>query len=87
MQVISALRTHTSRIDHCIDVVRRQGTVVQELGNCIIAEAITGKIDVREAAEALPEGDDLDEDADDGPQGTIARSFEEPVSGLVQSEA
>ena len=64
-------------IDSAIARARRQIELVQEYRTRLIADVVTGKLDVREAAAQLPdEGDDeepLDEggaladDVDDGP--------------------
>ena len=53
-------------IDNAIDCSRRQINLLREYRTRLIADVVTGKLDVREAAAALPEVDPLAEDDLDG---------------------
>ena len=48
-------RTYTPGIDNAIARARRQIELVQEYRTRLIADVVTGKLDVREAAAQLPE--------------------------------
>ena len=60
-KIASHIREATSSIDNFIARARRQIELVEEYRTRLIADVVTGKLDVREAAEWLPEqGDDYD---------------------------
>lgn len=86
-QIVEFVNQASLGMQRLKESLKKQHTEMSGFHTRLIADVVTGKLDVREAAAALPEGDDLDEDADDGPQGTFARNFEESVTALVQSEA
>ena len=65
----------------------RRIACMKEYWSRLVNDIVTGKLDVREASSMLPEADDMGEEADDGLPGTVASSFVEPESALVQSEA
>ena len=64
--LLHALRKETARIDAAIARARRQMELLEEYRARLIADVVTGKLDVREVAERLPEerSDDypIDED-------------------------
>ena len=60
--IVDYLDKATSEIDSAIDRARRQMELLQEYRTRLIADVVTGKLDVREAADQLPdEGDDEEE--------------------------
>ena len=66
--IIEYLDNATAAIDAARARARRQVELVQEYRTRLIADVVTGKLDVREAAAQLPEEDDEDEPIDgDGP--------------------
>ena len=50
------MTTVTAGIDAAIDRARRQIELLREYRTRLIADVVTGKLDVREAAASLPEG-------------------------------
>ena len=62
--IIEYLDNATAAIDAAIARARRQVELVQEYRTRLIADVVTGKLDVREAAAQLPEEDDEDEPID-----------------------
>ena len=59
---------HTiANMDAAVDQARRQIELLREYGTRLIADVVTGKLDVREAAAALPETDPLAEAEVDDP--------------------
>ena len=58
LQIIAISRT-IKRVDRLARLVRRQIDLLQELGTRMIAEVVTGKANVREAAAKLPDVDSL----------------------------
>ena len=73
--IVEYLGQATAAVDHAITRARHQVELLQEYRTRLIADVVTGKLDVREAAAQLPdEGDDrepIDDDplADDGAGG------------------
>ena len=55
-RIVEFLKSVTSRIDTAIIRARRQIALVQEYRTRLIADVVTGKLDVREAAAQLPAG-------------------------------
>ena len=62
--IIEYLDNATAAIDAARARARRQVELVQEYRTRLIADVVTGKLDVREAAAQLPEEDDEDEPID-----------------------
>ncbi len=62
--IVENLDKATANIDAAIARARRQIELVQEYRTRLIADVVTGKLDVREAAAQLPE-EALDEPSDD----------------------
>ena len=71
-----AIRSETSGVDHAVAEVRREIALIQEFRTRLIADVVTGQLDVRAVAANLPDvveadaadltdDDDLDDDADD----------------------
>ena len=59
--IVEYLGQATAAVDHALARARRQIELVQEYRTRLIADAVTGKLDVREAVAQLPdEGDDQD---------------------------
>ena len=61
------IRTQTANISLNIERARRQGDLLQDYRTRLIADVVTGKLDVRDAAAALPEVDPLAVDEVDDP--------------------
>ena len=71
--IVDFCREVTASADRAIDCTHREIELLQEYRTRLIADVVTGKLDVREAAAALPEidplatedalGDTLDADA------------------------
>lgn len=72
----AAIRSETSGVDHAVAGVQREIALIQEFRTRLIADVVTGQLDVRAVAASLPDvgeadaavdltdEDDLDEDAD-----------------------
>ena len=64
--ILAEIRAHTERLAAAVTATRRQIALLQEYHTRLIADVVTGKLDVREAAAELPEVDSLAEDDLDG---------------------
>ncbi len=64
--ILAEIRAHTERLAAAVTATRRQIALLQEYHTRLIADVVTGKLDVREAAAELPEVDPLAEDDLDG---------------------
>ena len=60
--ILAEIRAHTERLAAAVTATRRQTALLQEHRTRLIADVVTGKLDVREAAAELPEVDPLAED-------------------------
>ena len=60
--ILAEIRAHTERLAAAVTATRRQIALLQEHRTRLIADVVTGKLDVREAAAELPELDPLAED-------------------------
>ena len=78
-KVLAYLGRATNKISEAIARARRQIELVEEYRTRLIADVVTGKLDVREAAARLPDEPD---DAD-GTQRPMARRRMSPASLLV----
>ena len=85
--VVEYVKSSTAHVARAQDAIHGKIEHISEFHTRLVADVVTGKLDVREAAAALPEPDNLNEVADDGRHGTATRNFEESVAALVQSEA
>ena len=56
-EVVRAIELATHNLDEALSTVQRQSTLLREYRTRLLADTVTGKLDVREAAAALPEGD------------------------------
>jgi type I restriction enzyme S subunit len=82
--IINHLQTATVDFDRSIEATQREITLIQEFRARLIADVVTGKLDVRAAAASLPEtvelepiddlveGDNLDEAVDDAENEEVA---------------
>ena len=81
--IVEYLNRATADIDAAIARARRQVELLQEYRTRLIADVVTGKLDVREAAAQLPdEGDDQDPIADDG---SLADDFDDNLHDALDS--
>ena len=60
--IVEHLERETARIDAAIERARRQAALVEEYRTRLVADVVTGKIDVREASASLPDEAEDDED-------------------------
>ncbi len=61
--IVKHIDEATSHIDNAIARAHRQIELLEEYRTCLIADVVTGKVDVHEAAEGLPEeADEQEED-------------------------
>ena len=68
-RLVSEVRRELAGVDAAIDRARRQVELVEEYRTRLIADVVTGKLDVREAAEHLPnEAEDDTPIGESGPQ-------------------
>ena len=77
LRLLRFLSDETEVIDSCIARARRQIELVQEYRTKLIADVVTGKLDVREAAALLPDEADDEESMDEG--GPLADSVAEDL--------
>jgi type I restriction enzyme S subunit len=64
--IVEYLDAQTAKIDAAISVTRREIALLREYRERLIADVVTGKVDVREVAARLPE--ELPEEENDGPE-------------------
>ena len=84
-QVANHIGVATTGIDAAVARARRQVELVQEYRTRLIADVVTGKLDVREAAAQLPdEADEEEPIEDDGP---LADRVDEDLYDTKESEA
>jgi len=60
VSIVEYLNKATADIDKAITRINHEINLLNEYRTCLIADVVTGKLDVREAAAALPEVDPLD---------------------------
>lgn len=58
--ILTAVAHETKQLDRAVDDARQHLEFITEFRTRLIADVVTGKLDVREAAAALPEVDPLD---------------------------
>jgi type I restriction enzyme S subunit len=67
-RILSAVASESERLNHAIDVAGRNANLLREFRTRLIADLVSGKLDVREAAARLPgeppEVESLDEPED-----------------------
>ena len=75
--IVQALEAQTAALNEAISVISREIALLQEFRTRLIADVVTGKLDVRAAGASLPEmtelepidelagGEDLEEEIDD----------------------
>ena len=78
--IVRFLDQTTAEINNVVDRTRRQIELFQEYRTRLIADVVTGKLDVRKAAAALPEVDPLE--AEDELENTFGGDAEEMVDEL-----
>lgn len=87
--LVTFLDTGLMRIDRAISGVRRQAELLHEYRTRLIADVVTGKLDVREAAAGLPDVDSVaaedDSDNGTGPVETTGVSEPEPTAGTAHA--
>jgi type I restriction enzyme S subunit len=79
MEIADAIEDACCRIDEGIHRVRQEIALLRELRNRLIADVVTGKLDVREVAAGLPDGREESEPVDEAEDESPA---EEPAEDL-----
>lgn len=82
--IVEGLGRATAAIDAAIARTRRQIELVQEYRTRLVADVVTGKVDVREAAASLPEEDDEEEPIDE--DGVLADNMEDDTYDMGEPE-
>ena len=87
--IVRFLDQTTANYDASINRVRRQIELLREYRTCLIADVVTGKLDVREAAAALPEVDPLEaeDESDDAIDAHAEEAVDELNAVLEEAEA
>lgn len=67
--IAAHLERETIGIDTAISRLHREIDLLREYRTRLVADVVTGQLDVRAAAAALPQDDEPDEGADDGDTG------------------
>jgi type I restriction enzyme S subunit len=87
--IIRHLEEATVLLNQSIDTAQGEINLLNEYRTRLIADVVTGKLDVREAAARLPreaeeaepfEGEELEEDGEEGRNGDLAEAGEEAVA-------
>ena len=82
VRIIEALQTATHEFDAVIDAAHREITLIQEFRTRLIADVVTGKLDIRALAASLPEITEL-ESIDDLAEGD---EFDESIGDAENEE-
>lgn len=85
--IVAYLDAQTAKLDAAIAATRREIELLREYRERLIADVVTGKVDVREVAAQLPEEPAEDEKAIDEPTGETddtVESFEESADEAVE---
>ncbi len=87
--IVQVLKGHTDGIDHARHVLEDEVRLLQEYRTHLIADVVTGKLDVRNAAAALPEVDPLaaDEIRQGGKEADDARDSRREVVAAERNES
>ena len=85
---MKAVVEDTANIDATISCARQQIDFLNEYRTRLIADVVTGKLDVREAAAALPEVDPLkaEDESDDAIDADVEETVEELDTILEEAE-
>ncbi len=83
LAIVEALSKRTVALNNAVDQVRRRISLLSEYRTRLISDVVTGKLDVREAAAALPEVDPLEteDDSADTLEPTTEKEFEAIAEG------
>ena len=86
--IVRSLDQATANFDSSVNRIRRQIELLREYRTRLIADVVTGKLDVREAAAALPEVDPLEaeDEPDDALDADLEESAHEPDAVLEEAE-
>ena len=91
-EIVATARAQTSGLTVAIARARRQLELVQEYRTTLIADVVTGKLDVREAAAQLPEEDDDRDSTEkdgllaDGMEGDLSSADASAEESVIESE-
>jgi len=80
-RIVQAVQQVTSTADVAINSIRREIDLLREYRTRLIADVVTGKLDVREAAAQLPEETDAPEPSE------VADAFDEPEEAAEVEDA
>jgi type I restriction enzyme S subunit len=75
--IVSAIDTENGQLDTAIGWIEREIALIQEFRTRLIADVVTGKLDVRAAAATLPEAIDL-EPVEESDEIEEVEEFDEP---------
>ena len=90
--IVEHLDKATADIDTAIDRARRQIELVEEYRTRLVADVVTGKLDVREASAQLPEEDDDRDSTEeavllaDGMEGDLSDADASEEESVIESE-
>ena len=87
--VVRAIEEATHNFDEAMSETRREIDLLHEYRTRLIADVVTGKLDVRDAAAALPEADPLaaEDDLNDTFDTEVEPDLDELVTTLEEAEA
>jgi type I restriction enzyme, S subunit len=86
-QIADAIDGETQAANSAIDLIRREINLLREFRTRLIADVVTGKLDVRAAATALPETAEEPEDLDADIEATDKDELEDFGDGKVEEAA
>ena len=77
--ILNSMTIHTIKVGRLVNQLQQQIELLDEYRTRLIADVVTGKLDVRDAAAIIPEADPLaEEDADDTIDAEMDSKFEKP---------
>jgi len=75
--ILNSMTIQTTRVGRLVNQLQQQTELLDEYRTCLIADVVTGKLDVRDAAAELPEVDPFaEEDLDDTIDATVDSNLE-----------
>ena len=87
--IVDYLTTKTSRIGSSQDIIQEQIKLMNDFGTRLIADVVTGKLDVRSGTASLPNSEpgDLESATADDPRSSATPELDEWYAAAAQSEA
>jgi type I restriction enzyme, S subunit len=87
LKIADAIEQHTRTLTRAVDVAMHETDLAREYRSRLIADAVTGKFDVREAAARLPDMADEPEALEDVAELVDADGFEDNADFEAAAEA